>query len=187
MSWSDQTMQELFEKLCECGKVLKWSVQWRKGLPADFAHRIQVPNILLYITTSEQHLYSIYHNYFWAVSLYSLYQLYFWAALLYIIWAYILHQYYWAKLLYSTPQVQLNSPAEQPFTVGAFVCSPGRQVVRAINGKLYFHTSNNQLRLCWDWSVLQKINLIWEPWCFDCRNFYLSISQRQTVYEMSRL
>ena len=42
---------------CECGKVLKWSVHWRKGLPVDFAHRIQVPNVLLYITTPEQRLF----------------------------------------------------------------------------------------------------------------------------------
>ena len=44
----------------ECGKVLKWSVQWRKGLPADFAHGIEVPNMLLCITTSEQRLYILY-------------------------------------------------------------------------------------------------------------------------------
>ena len=44
-------------QVCECGKVLKWSVHWRKGLPVDFAHRIQVPNVLLYITTPEQRLF----------------------------------------------------------------------------------------------------------------------------------
>ena len=79
-----------------------------------------------------------------------------------------LHQFYsWAALpCWAT----VHSRSFCPFL--------GRQVVRAINGKLYFHTSNNQLRLCWDWGVLQKMNLIWEL-CCDCRNFYLSISQRQ--------
>ena len=69
-------------QLCECGKVLKWSVHWRKGLPVDFALEIQVPNMLLYITTSaqrlsilcttsttEQHFYILHHYYNWAALL----------------------------------------------------------------------------------------------------------------------
>ena len=81
---------------------------------------------------------------------------------------YILHHCYnWAALLSNRSQSELLSVRR----------SPGRS--RNQRKTLFPHkSSNNQLRLCWDWSVLQKINLIWEL-CCDCRNFYLSISHRQ--------
>ena len=130
MSWSEQTMQKLFEKLCECGKVLKWSVHWRKGLPVDFALGIQVPNILLYITTSEQRL------------------------------SILCTTSTTEQNFYFIPLLQCSSPAEQPFTVGAFVrSSVARSFAQSTENSISTQATINcdfvEIELCyrrWTWS-----------------------------------